>query len=209
MYINGKNYLLLEKRGCNFFAEDQNRGSDVGNYRVCTPYKSIPGKNGRTYFLEFTLWRNRTKLRYTHKRTGKPLKNPVPEIINPIGLHLDTSFQEGDYSYRDIKLEAQISAENPSFTVSDILRVTNDISTEHYDGIKWVESFQTTVPHGENFTPSMLIRRWAERNNLHTESRYGTLIVTLYTGTYKYLAYHIQPGPVQDLVTILLEEAAQ
>lgn len=209
MYINGNNYLLLEKRGCNFFAEDQNRGSDVGNYRVCTPYERIPGKNGRTYFLEFTLWRNRTKLRYTHKRTGKPLKNPVPEIINPVALHLNTSFQEGDYSYRDIKLEAQISAENPSFTVSDILRVTNDISTEHYDGIKWVESFQTTVPHGENFTPSMLIRRWAERNNLHTESRYGTLIVTLYTGTYKYLAYHIQPGPVQDLVTILLEEAAQ
>lgn len=206
MTINGKNYLLLEKRGCNFFAEDQNRGSDVGNYRVCTPYERIPGKNGRTYFLEFTLWRNRTKLRYTHKRTGKPLKNPVPEIINPIGLHLGTEFEEGDLSYRDIKLEERISAENPSFTVSDILRVTNDISTEHYEDIKWVESFQTIVPHGDNFTPSSLIRGWAERNNLPTENRGDTLAVSVYSGTYKFLSYSIQPGPVQDLVTFLLEE---
>lgn len=206
MTINGKNYLLLEKRGCNFFAPDQNCGSDVGNYRVCTPYESIPGKNGRAYFLEFTLWRNRTKLRYTAKRTGKPLKNPVPEIINPIALRLNTSFQEGDSSYRDLKLEEQVSAENPSFTVSDILHIVNDISTEHYDGIKWVESFQTAVPHGENFTPSMLIRRWAERNNLHVENRYDALTVTLYTGTYKFLSYRTQTGLTQDHVTILLEE---
>ena len=206
MYINGKNYLLLEKRGCNFFAADRSCGSDVGNYRVCTPYGGIPGKNGRTYFLEFTLWRNRTKLRYSNKRTGKPLKNPVPEIINPIRLHLVTEFEEGDLSYRDLKLEERISAENPSFTLSDILRITNDISTEQYDGIKWVESFQTTVPHGENFTPSMLIRRWAERNNLHTENRYDALIVTLYTGTYKYLSYRTHTGLIQDHVTILLEE---
>ena len=206
MYINGKNYLLLEKRGCNFFVGDQSCGSDVGNYRVCTPYERIPGKNGRTYFLEFSLWRNQAKIRYSNKRTGKPLKNPVREIINPIGLHLDTEFEEGDLSYRDLKLEERISAENPSFTLSDILRVTNDISTEHYDGIKWVESFQTTVPHGENFTPSMLIRRWAERNNLHVENRYNGLVVTLYTGTYKFLSYRTQTGLTRDHVTILLEE---
>ena len=206
MRINGKNYLLLEKRGGNLCEEDRDIGIDVGNYRVCTSYGLIPGKNGRTYFLEFTLWRNRAELRYSNKRTGKPLKNPVPEIINPIGLHLNTEFEEGDLSYRDLKLEERISAENPSFTLSDILRITNDISTEHYDGIKWVTSFQTTVPHGENFTPSMLIRRWAERNNLHVENRYDGLVVTLYTGTYKFLSYSIQPGPVQDLVTFLLEE---
>ena len=206
MYINGKNYLLLEKRGCNFFVGDQSCGSDVGNYRVCTPYERIPGKNGRTYFLEFSLWRNRAKIRYSNKRTGKPLKNPVREIINPIGLHLDTEFEEGDLSYRDLKLEERISAENPSFTLSDILRVTNDISTEHYDGIKWVESFQTTVPHGENFTPSMLIRRWAERNNLHVENRYDGLVVTHGTRAYKFLSYRTQTGLKQDHVTILLEE---
>lgn len=206
MRINGKNYLLLEKRGCNLCEEDRDIGIDVGNYRVCTSYGLIPGKNGREYFLEFTLWRNRTKLRYTHKRTGKPLKNPVPEIINPIGLCLNTEFSEGELAYRDLKLEERISAENPNFTISDILCVTNDISTEHYDGIKWVESFQTTVPHGENFTPSMLIRRWAERNNLHVENRYDGLVVTLYTGTYKFLSYRTQTGLTQDHVTILLEE---
>lgn len=206
MRINGKNYLLLEKRGCNLCEEDRDIGIDVGNYRVCTSYGLIPGKNGREYFLEFTLWRNRTKLRYTHKRTGKPLKNPVPEIINPIGLCLNTEFSEGELAYRDPKLEERISAENPSFTISDILRVTNDISTEHYDGIKWVESFQTIVPHGDNFTPSSLISGWAERNNLPTENRGDTLAVSVYTGTYKFLSYSIQPGPVQDLVTFLLEE---
>ena len=207
MTINGKNYLLLEKRGCNFFAPDQNCGSDVGNYRVCTPYESIPGKNGRAYFLEFTLWRNRTKRRYSNKRTGKPLKNPVSEIINPVGLCLNTEFKEGECAYRDLKLEERISAENPSFTASDILRITNDISTEHYDGIKWVESFQTTVPHGENFTSSSLIRRWVERNNFHAEDHHGSLTVTLYTGTFKFLAYRIQTGLTQDFVTVLLEEA--
>ena len=69
MIINGKNYLLLEKRGCNF-----NGGvpvttkSDVGNYRVCTMGETVPGKDGRNYFLEFSLWQNRSQPRYTNKR---------------------------------------------------------------------------------------------------------------------------------------------
>lgn len=95
MIINGKNYLLLEKRGCNF-----NGGvpvttkSDVGNYRVCTMGETIPGKDGRNYFLEFSLWQNRSQPRYTNKRTGAPLKHPAQEIINPIGLHIDTQYTD-------------------------------------------------------------------------------------------------------------------
>ena len=47
-----ENILHLEKRGCNFFKNDDiNNLSDVGNYRVCA--YDIIGKDGKTYFLEF------------------------------------------------------------------------------------------------------------------------------------------------------------
>lgn len=208
MIINGKNFLLLEKRGCNF-----NGGvpvatkSDVGNYRVCTLGETIPGKDGRNYFLEFSLWQNRSQPRYTNKRTGAPLKHPAQEIINPIGLHIDTQYtDESGQSWRNLNLEQRIHKRNPSYTAAEILAIANEISAEHYDGIKWAHSFRETIDHAANFTPAALISAYASKNRLEIESRFGTLYIRLYAGTYKYLAYDVRSFGSRDNVTVILEE---
>lgn len=209
MVINGKNYLLLEKRGCNINGGvPANTESDVGNYRVCTMGESIPGKDGRNYFLEFSLWQNRSQPRYTNKRTGAPLKHPVQEIINPIGLHIDTSFtDEHGQTWRDLSLEQRIHKRNPSYTTAEILAIANEISVKHYDGIKWVCYFRETIEHGANFTPAALISAYAKKNRLEIEPRFGTLYLKLYTGTYKYLAYDVRSFDSRDNVTVILEAA--
>jgi hypothetical protein len=137
--------------------------SDVGNYRVCTMGETIPGKDGRNYFLEFSLWQNRSQLRYTNKRNGAPLKHPVQEIINPVGLHIDTQYtDEGGQSWRNLCLEQRIHKRNPSYTTAEILAIVNEISAEHYDGIKWVHSFSEAIKSNANFTPATLIATWAK-----------------------------------------------
>ena len=208
MIVNGKNYLLLEKRGCNINGGvPANTESDVGNYRVCTLGEAIPGKDGRKYFLEFSLWQNRREPRYTNKRTGAPLKHPAQEIINPIGLHIDTQYtDESGQSWRNLNLEQRIHKRNPSYTTAEILAIANEISAEHFDEIKWVCSFRDTVDHGANFTPAVLISAYAKRNRMETESRFGTLLLKLYTGVYKYLAYDVRSFGSRDNVTVILEE---
>lgn len=50
-----KNYLILEKRGCDFSKNDTNIAeSDLCNYRLTTLGYDIKAKNGRTYFIEFS-----------------------------------------------------------------------------------------------------------------------------------------------------------
>lgn len=199
--------LYLCKRGCNFHPREHEQ-SDIGNYRVGTLCESVPGKDGRTYFLEFNLWENRKVYRTTHKRTGKPLKNPVAEIINPNGLHLSTEYtDENGMSWRNCNLEADISAKNYSYTKADILTVVNDISTTKYNNVKFVVSFDIVQPAGKNFTPSALISQWATMNRLSTENTLNGIRVKLHTGEYEYMAYHIQPmNNGNEKVTVILEE---
>ena len=129
--------LFLEKMGCDF-----NKGetaiSDIGNYSVRTHDECIRGKDGRTYFLEFTLWRNRTKTRYNHKITGKPLKHPVQEIINPQAVALDTEYSNTDGSWRNCTLEREIHELNLSYNKHDILEIVNRISLDTYTEIKFI-----------------------------------------------------------------------
>lgn len=87
-----ENILYLEKRGCNFFKNDEiNKLSDVGNYRVCAA--DIIGKDGKTYFLEFGAYDKRA-YRKTNKRTGAPLKHPKFEIVQKNALHIGTQFED-------------------------------------------------------------------------------------------------------------------
>ena len=126
--------LYLEKMGCDFW-NDETAKSDVGNYRVRTHGECIRAKDGRLYFLEFTLWRNRQKARYTHKITGKPLKHPVMEVINPQALALDTEYSNEKGSWRNCTLEKAIHEKNLSYNKHDILTVVNEISVDTYDSI--------------------------------------------------------------------------
>jgi hypothetical protein len=131
-----KNVLYLEKRGCDFWNDEPARSiSDVGNYRVCTHGEVVPGKDGNVYHLEFRFWRDRKKARYTHKTTGRPLKHIKYDIINPCGVAIDTQHTNDRGSWRNCKLEADISEKNYSYTKADILTIVNEISTATYTEI--------------------------------------------------------------------------
>lgn len=133
--------ITLEKRGCDFWNDDQNsKLSDVGNYRVGIYDYSIHCINGRNYILEFSQG-TRYHYRTTNKRTGKPLKHGIMELINPNSLHLGTEFERLEpngfkSSWRDSKLEEVIYNMNLSYTKADILRVINMISETKFDSIK-------------------------------------------------------------------------
>lgn len=127
--------LYLEKRGCDFW-DDETVESDIKNYRVCTHGEDIHGKDGRAYFLEFSLWRDRKNARTKHKITGKPLKHIHYDIINSKGLAIGTQYTDTNgMSWRNVELERELNKENYSYNTADILKAVNRISTEQYDKI--------------------------------------------------------------------------
>lgn len=144
-FENGKlrhDVLLLEKRGCDFFKSDNiPERIDIGNYRVVTHGESIFGKDGNRYLVSFSLWRNRRQVRYTHKITGKPLKHPHFDIINPYGLHIDTEYTDKNGCWRNSALEKELHAYNYDYTIESILKVVNEINTpqHHYNTVLFAD----------------------------------------------------------------------
>ena len=126
--------LYLEKMGRDF-STYETAESDIKNYRVETRFDRIRGKDGNYYFLSFTLWKNRTHARNTHKVTGKPLKHTHYDIINKQALGIDTQYDDGKESRRNLKLENEIYSYNFSFNRADILKVINMISSDNYTNI--------------------------------------------------------------------------
>ena len=118
MLIAGKILLPLERRGCDFFPPDVGI-SDVGNYRVCTPSECVRGKDGRTYFLEFSLWRYRSMHR----------------------LHVSTQYTDNNgLTWGNSRLNAALVADFPPYTIAAIIDAVNAVSVDHYDGILWVDN---------------------------------------------------------------------
>ena len=157
-----ENVLFLEKRGCDFW-KNETADSDIKNYRVCTHGEIIPGKDGNIYCLEFHLWRDRKQVRYTHKKTGKPLKHPAFDIINHQGIAIDTEFTNDRGCWRNCKLEEELNAKNYSYTKADILTIVNKISTNTYNRIIFADCQAIeAVPH------ILTIAGYRERNILET-----------------------------------------
>lgn len=189
MKINGKNYLLLRRRGCNFMENDPiARKSDVGNYRVFVQFTDkngveVCGDFGRGYVYDMTR------------------KKPVITNDNALALDLQYENENGAFVYRpDVDYKAY------DFTLSDILAFVNAVSAEHYDGIKFIETICTEVPAGSNFTPAGLMHQWAKASNVAVESRCSETVLKLFTGDYKYLSYMVVPsGGDMDSVSIILE----
>ena len=130
--------LYLKKMGIDFW-KDENVKSDLNNYRVRTLGETIPGKDGKVYFLEFSLWRDRKQVRYTHKITGKPLKHAAFDIINHCGMAIDTEYTNDRGSWRNCTLEQKLNEKNYSYTQAGILAAVNEISTNTYTKIVFVE----------------------------------------------------------------------
>lgn len=185
MNINGTNYLLLERRGCEFFKCDTiNQRSDVGNYRV---YAEFTDKEGRKVFGDMM----RANV-YDHTKKGNPL-------VYDAGLFAD--FQVSHYVY-----SPSADPRSYNYTQADILRFVNKIADEHFDEIKWVHRFEVKLDKGANFTPATLIHNYAKANCLETNNVYGEVRIKMYTGEYKYLCYHIDTSPDNyDKVTVVME----
>lgn len=134
--------LYLEKRGCNF--SDFSDGvyiktvSDVGNYRVCTPNECIVAKDGNKYFLEFSSW-DKYHYRTENKRTGKPLKHPIRELIMANAVYTDTQYTANDkVCHCNLKLEKQINSIDRLYTLENILQIVNEISKDNYIKIEFI-----------------------------------------------------------------------
>lgn len=137
-----KNTLFLECRGCYFFNNDKiNTLSDVGNYRVGSYDNSIILKDGRKFIVEFSSY-TRREMRYNHKRTGKPLKHPKYEIVLENALHIDTQYDEGKLSFRDLTIEKEIHNKKLTYTKENILKVVNELSVHQYDNIVLVSDYK-------------------------------------------------------------------
>jgi hypothetical protein len=133
------NILKLEKRGCDFSENDLAvAASDIGNHRLCTPGFTVPAKNGKAYFLEFThgnKWRTRT----TNKRNGKPLKHPVRELVAHGIAFCDACYEDADgCCWRDNALWRAAYNEPRPYTEAGILDIVNSFAAEHYDRIEYV-----------------------------------------------------------------------
>lgn len=130
--------LYLEKRGCDFFTQD-NLSSDVGNYRVTTRTEEIRGKDGNLYFLEFTLWRNRGHFRKISKYGNKKLLHPVWEIDIKEALAINTQYSNEAGSWGNINLEGELYKLNLTYTQKDILKAVNFLSKDKYSKIIFVD----------------------------------------------------------------------
>ena len=131
--------LFLEKRGCDFWSDAEIRNiSDVGNYRVGSYDYSIKGKDGNIYILEFGNY-DRYTYRKTNKRTGKPLKKEIKEIVMQYALHIDTQFEDEGGCWRNGKLEREIHEKPMLYTLENILKVVNEISVDIYTDIDFVD----------------------------------------------------------------------
>lgn len=134
------NILKLEKRGMDFRTDDGRvTGSDIGNYRVCTPIDCpVPAKNGRAYFLEI-MRADKWNWRKTNKRTGKPLKCAVKELLTSNAAHLTAQFTDEDgNSWGDVALWREAWEQGHPYTERGILDMVNAFAAQPYDAIEYV-----------------------------------------------------------------------
>lgn len=213
MEINGINYLLLERRGCEYFHGDQGR-DDIGNYRVGSYDHSIEGKDGRNYIIEFGSWDAWT-IRKTNKRTGAPLKHHKTEIVKYNALLIDTEFEKPEdggrwfSSWHNSALEAEQNAKRRDYSKAGILETVNEISKDHFDDIKWITTFDTYKPANKNWTPAQLICEWSKKNHLESVNTMDGLKVKNNFGLWwRFLYYQIEPGNKDNAkITVYLERA--
>lgn len=126
-----QNILYLLKMGM----DDDNISQDIKNHRVRVIENINIFYKGVKYnmFFEFSHGIHRRYMT-TNKRTGKPLKKEVEEIIIRDGLYIDTEFEkteinndgrEYQISQRKLDLENEFYKEHHAYTKKDIIEVVN------------------------------------------------------------------------------------
>lgn len=132
------NYLLFEKRGCNFFSGDPDAlESNIGNYRIVTPGFTAPMKDGRRFLFEFSCY-DKYSYRTINKRTGAQLKKPVKDLVMTCAAAMNTEFKNENGCWRDSQIEKAFYETPRKYTEENILAYINSVSSVHYDKIKYI-----------------------------------------------------------------------
>lgn len=193
MKIGEKNYLLAEKRGCNFAPGDSStNGSDIGNYRV---FIWFINRDGEEVCGDIT----------RHHSSVHMIGANMARIDGAANWH------GYPYDWRK-KLNYDGTFDIP-FTREGILRYVNQRSAEPYDEVKWVTSFSFDQEPGRDFIPSSKIYKWAKQEHLESWNDMDGIKVRTYTGVWKFLTYRIRVfqgtrGPFER-VTVFLEEGSE
>lgn len=118
--------LYLEKRGCDFWKEDEaaRRESDMGNYRL---FLEFIAKDGRRICGDLT--RGVIRQPFTNNRGRTDYKTVS---INGLYHHLQYEDHTGTYAYH---IDAAFT---PYFTQADALKLINTASAVQYDAIEIV-----------------------------------------------------------------------
>jgi len=201
--------LMLERRGCEFFASDEStKASDIGNYRLVVPGYIFDAKNGRRYCIEITK-ATKYRERKTNKRTGAPLKNPVRELVSDCVAHFSFSFEDERGTWGDLEQDRAAWAAEIPYTSEAIIAYLNTISARPINKLLFVESFDFDNPTGKNFVPGWKALDWAKASRLEWWYDFDALRINTKTGVYSYHHYNITPaGAGRERVRIYLERVA-
>lgn len=144
------NTLYLLKMGM----DDNSIMGDIKNHRVrvCENIDIIYNGTAYNMFFEFRQW-DRCTYRTTNKRTGKPLKKAVRELVNHNALCIDTQYEKLEKgngynwfsSWRLSALEKEVHAKIPEFNKADILKVVNTYSVQKYNKIVFIDEKATEI----------------------------------------------------------------
>ena len=122
--------LKLEKIGMN-----NNELNDVKNHRVRCEIRNKEGNRTVIDFSKCEIY----KMRYTHKKTGKELKHPKKDIIQPIGLHINTCEYTEKGCFGSSEIESSVWNMGLEYTLANILKVANLISKDQYNSIELID----------------------------------------------------------------------
>lgn len=122
--------LRLEKMGIN-----NKELNNVKNHRVRCVIRNKEGNRTVIDFSKCEIWR----MRYTHKKTGKELKHPKKDIIQPIGLHISTYEHTEKGCFGLSEIESSVWNMGLEYTLANILKVANLISKDQYNSIELID----------------------------------------------------------------------
>ena len=150
--------LFMEKMGM----DDNMLVFDIKNHRVRVTENIDIIFEGKFYnmFFEFTA-RRAWRVRTTNKRTGKPLKHPITETVNPYSIGIDTQFEKPEIgkaadgtiykwesSWRNSKLEHEAvydKEKQPDYTKQTILDIINTYAIEKYNKLVFIDEAATEI----------------------------------------------------------------
>lgn len=121
-----ENVLYLEKRGCDFWRDDEiNQISDLQNYRLfCNGMELKDGKK-----IKFDVSRGARYDFTSYKQ---------PKLLNMYKLYFDTYYEDEKGCWRLLEVEKKLhkDSNNYNYNSSDLLKAINTISKVKYTRIE-------------------------------------------------------------------------